>query len=413
VGARALLLRQLKMSRFRELLDRTHTSSQKEVLLDRMGMIECRDSGECDIHGERMLFAQASKLCEDIGATVRSMCETPLHVTFAGDEGIDAGGLYREFFDSCGSELLSKSLPLLTPTPNQEGNSGKNREAWQLSPVALTHATRRMFTFFGQLMGICLRRGDVLPMSLSRLTWKLLVGEKTGLEDLQREDAATASTVDNFMHLELHGVTPDVFEDCFSDVRFVFNNSAGEEVPLHERGGDKHVTFKNSQKFARAVLNMRLNEASEHVACIRAGMATVVPIGCLSLWTWRDLELEVCGNPFIDVAVLKRHVKLSEYPNGETCASLKYFWEALESFSQEELAGFLRFVWGRSRLPPEGSQQWDQGFIIHRADDLADDALPRAHTCFFTIDLPQYKSCQITKDKILFAVQNCRSITNE
>jgi len=407
-----LLLRQLKMLRFQEIVDQTSTSSQKEILLDRMCKIEFSDTGGCDVHGDNMLFAQASQLAEGIGATLRSS-DTPLKVAFVGEEGIDAGGLYRDWLDTCATELLSASLPLLTPTPNQAGKTGKNREAWQLSPKPMNHATRRMFSFMGQMMGVCLRRGDVLPLCLSRLTWKLLVGEQTGLEDLQREDFAAATTVEYFKNLEEHGVTSDNFEDCFGEMRFVFDNSAGMEVPLGKRGAAKSVTFKNAKKFAELVLSMRLNEAAEQIACIRSGMSMVVPIGCLSLWSWRDLELGVCGNPFIDVAVLKKHVNLESYPDKDTNAPLRFFWEALESFGQEELAEFLRFVWGRSRLPPEGSQQWDNGFIVHKADDLPDDALPRAHTCFFTIDLPQYKSKQVARDKILYAVQNCHSVNIE
>merc|ERR1719380_468433 len=145
------------------------------------------------------------------------------------------------------------------------------------------------------------------------------------------------------MDLEQHGVTADTFEDCFGEMRFVFDNSAGIEIPLGKHGSAKLVSFKNAKKFAQLVLDMRLNESAEQIACIRSGMAMVVPIGCLSLWTWRDLELGVCGNPFIDLTVLKRHSNYEDFPEHETNPTLKFFWETLESFCQEELADFLRF----------------------------------------------------------------------
>merc|ERR1719424_1236041 len=126
-------------------------------------MMECRDSEACDLKGDRTLFGQASKGAEGMGATLRST-ETPLKVSYVGEEGIDAGGLYRDFLDCICAELLSSNLALLMPTPNQQDNAGKNREAWQVSPKPMTHATQRMFSFLGQLMGICLRRADVLPL---------------------------------------------------------------------------------------------------------------------------------------------------------------------------------------------------------------------------------------------------------
>ena len=36
--------------------------------------------------------------------------------------------------------------------------------------------------------------------------------------------------------------------------------------------------------------------------------------------------------------------------------------------------------------------------------------LPVAHTCFFSLDLPAYTSREITKSKLLFAMNNCNAI---
>jgi len=267
-----------------------------------------------------------------------------------------------------------------------------------------------MYTFLGNLIGICLRRGDVLPLVLSRVTWQLLVGAEPDLQDLVCGDNATATSVQNLMDVEALGARPEDFEDFFGDMRFVFHSSAGIEVPLVKRGAQKRVTFANAREFAELILKMRLNEASEAVGCIRLGMSIVVPIGYLSLWTWQDLELRVCGSPYIDVARLKKHANLDGYLEGDN--PVKYLWYALENFSQEDLSNFVRFCWGRSRLPPEGSSQWEDGFKITRAADIPEDGLPRAHTCFFQIDLPLYPNKYVAHDKIQFAVQNCTTLSN-
>ena len=68
------------------------------------------------------------------------------------------------------------------------------------------------------------------------------------------------------------------------------------------------------------------------------------------MFSWKDLELSVCGDPKIDIEALKNH---TTYTGGLTANSpvVKYFWKTLNSFSQEERQLFLRFVWGRNRLP--------------------------------------------------------------
>jgi len=69
---------------------------------------------------------------------------------------------------------------------------------------------------------------------------------------------------------------------------------------------------------------------------------------------------------------------------------------------------FLRFVWGRSRLPTSESD-WNQQFTVH-AIRVSDESLPIAHTCFFSIEIPRYSSYEITRAKILYAIFHCTAI---
>jgi len=80
---------------------------------------------------------------------------------------------------------------------------------------------------------------------------------------------------------------------------------------------------------------------------------------------------------------------------------IQTFWEVLKSFSQDELASFLRFVWARPSLPPS-TAEFQQKFKIQSAmSDTAKDAepdtyLPKAHTCFFSLNLPRYSSKEVS-----------------
>jgi hypothetical protein len=87
---------------------------------------------------------------------------------------------------------------------------------------------------------------------------------------------------------------------------------------------------------------------------------------------------------------------------------IKYFWQTLESFTQEERQMFLRFVWGRSRLPISESD-WSQQFTIQPLR-AGDESLPISHTCFFSIDLPNYSSFEVCKAKLSYAIYNCQAI---
>merc|ERR1712048_137774 len=110
---------------------------------------------------------------------------------------------------------MSKQLPVLVPTANGRANTGDHRDAWTVSPVPITSAMKRMLCFLGQLMGLCVRRGDVLPLCLSQLSWKLLVGETPGIDDLEALDVAVAESAKNMQNLATMGVTSDDFELAF------------------------------------------------------------------------------------------------------------------------------------------------------------------------------------------------------
>lgn len=64
---------------------------------------------------------------------------------------------------------------------------------------------------------------------------------------------------------------------------------------------------------------------------------------------------------------------------------IKRFWQIVEEdLDDSQRTALIRFAWGRSRVPQKAN--WDQNFQISSTGN----ALPRAHTCFFRIDLPAY-----------------------
>lgn len=46
-------------------------------------------------------------------------------------------------------------------------------------------------------------------------------------------------------------------------------------------------------------------------------------------------------------------------------------------------------------------------------DTPDDNYLPRAHTCYFTIDLPKYSTPEIMKKQLLIAVEFCGEVDDD
>jgi HECT-domain (ubiquitin-transferase) len=87
---------------------------------------------------------------------------------------------------------------------------------------------------------------------------------------------------------------------------------------------------------------------------VRSGIAMVVPLAVLSLFTHDEAEVLVCGRPGVDVALLE---SITEYSGcSKEDAHIQLFWTALKALGEDEKAMFLRFCWGRTRLPLAADQ---------------------------------------------------------
>lgn len=69
----------------------------------------------------------------------------------------------------------------------------------------------------------------------------------------------------------------------------------------------------------------------------------------MSLATWQNMESRITGEKEISLERLKS-ISSCNTTNSE---HEKRFWRVFESFSNEERQAYLKFVWGRTRLPED------------------------------------------------------------
>lgn len=141
------------------------------------------------------------------------------------------------------------------------------------------------------------------------------------------------------------------------------------------------------------------------------GISSVLPVEIFSILTGEELRDFFCGNPDIDVDMLRRVVEYEGYDESDKV--IEYFWEVLRELTNEERKRFLQFVWARNRLPMKESD-FDAPFKIQKDNgNDGDQALPSASTCFFSLSLPEYKSKEHLKEKLLFAINNVTTMETD
>ena len=135
-----------------------------------------------------------------------------------------------------------------------------------------------------------------------------------------------------------------------------------------------------------------------------------MPQRVLSLFGWEQIELLACGSRDIDLDLLRSKTK---YGVGVSPGQrhVKYLWQTLRKSSPERRGLFLRFVWGRTRLPASPAEWGDVKFTLHtRHTPNPDAAYPVAHTCFFSLELPMYSSAAVCYERLRYAVTHCQEI---
>lgn len=284
---------------------------------------------------------------------------------------------------------------------------------------ALAVTRLRCFYHFGQIMGLALRSRVPLPLALSPLAWKPLVGEARATEDFVSIDRNLTVAIDCFRHIGELGVTASNFEDLF-DQMYVAQMSDGTEVELVPEGAQQRVSYVDRFAFTVMLLRARLRESELQLNAIRSGLYSIVPPHALPLFTWEELELLVCGRPAVDVALLREATTFGS-GIGPNSPHIRRFWAALEGMSVEARRLFLRLVWwgagsagttqtSRHRFAGAGGQ--GNGFpsrfrIVSPLPAMEQDpdrSLPHADLELFALAVPRYSSVEVARARLLQSI---------
>ncbi|CAM9103124.1 unnamed protein product, partial [Ectocarpus fasciculatus] len=390
------------------LSESSESGGQFDLRLSRSRAIKHSRSGVPDHDGRFMTFSQAFRAIHPMNPGSLRRSGQLYNTIFLGEYAQDVGGPYRESFAQYCAELQSSALPLLVRTPNGKQSAGQNREMWLLNPGATSLTHMEMYSFLGKLMGIAIRGKEYLALNIAPFIWKLLVKDIPTSEDLEGIDYHQVKVLKEIRHTDM---SPEIFSSAFEDVGFTCVSTDDRTVDLMPNGQSVALTYENRVEYCNLLERYRLHEFDQQAEAIRRGLATVVPMRLLSLFSWDQLELMVCGMSTVDVALLR---SVTEYSSCNAHDQhVRNFWQVLEEFTEEEKAAFLKFTWGRSRLPLNAAAFAQRFKLQSFGKSPADNYLPVSHTCFFSLELPRYSTIEVMREKLRFAITHCLAIDGD
>ncbi|KAG5682896.1 hypothetical protein PVAND_012214 [Polypedilum vanderplanki] len=327
-------------------------------------------------------------------------------VKFVGESVDDCGGGFSESIAEMCDELQNGSVPLLIQTPNGRGEAGANRDCFLLDPTLTSVLHMNMFRFLGVLIGIAIRTGSPLSLCLAEPVWRQLAGETLRPSDLTEVDR---DYVTGLLCIRDMDDDPKIFQSM--ELPFSTPSAKGHEVFLSTKY--THITSENRHEYVKLALNYRLHEFDEQIKAVRDGMSKVIPVPLLSLFSATELQEMVCGSPDIPLGLLKT---VATYKGVDSTSPLvQWFWEVMEEFTNQERSLFLRFVWGRTRLPRSIADFRGRDFVLQVLDKYnpADHFLPESYTCFFLLKMPRYSCKAVLMEKLKYAIHFCKSIDTD
>ncbi|CAD6577622.1 MAG: E3 ubiquitin-protein ligase pub1 [Cyphobasidiales sp. Tagirdzhanova-0007] len=344
------------------------------------------------IPGQCHVKIRRTHIFEDSYAEI--MRQTPndlkkrLMIKFDGEDGLDYGGLSREFFFLLSHEMFNPFYCLFEYSAHDNYTLQINPHSG-INPEHLNY-----FKFIGRVLGLAIFHRRFLDAYFITSFYKMILNKKIALADMESVDAEIFRSLTWMLDNDV----TDVIENSFS----VEDDRFGEvvDVELKPGGSNIEVTEENKKDYVDLITVWRIQRRVEdQFKSFMSGFNELIPQELINLL--------IGGMSEIDVDDWAKH---TDYRN---CSSsdqiVLWFWQTVRSWPAEKKSRLLQFTTGTSKVPVNGFKdlQGSDGprrFTIEKAGEITH--LPKAHTCFNRLDLPAYLSQEVLEQKLTFALEN-------
>ena len=323
-------------------------------------------------------------------------------ISFNGEVSYDAGGLFREWFIILIEELEKKEMKLFEKSECDEISYIFHRNLNKDSFWSFKY-----FKFIGKLMAKSIIDNITINLSFNSLIYKLILEEKIKFEDLKNIDTYLYSSL-----LSLKNMKPEDLDLMEIYYTYQYEDSNGKLITDELIEGGEDIKVTNIDDYIDKRINYMVKKAKVLVEHIQEGLFAYIPKYIIKSLNSYELELLICGRPFIDVNDWKQNsIYKGKFTKSSTC--VKWFWEEIFKLDQENLRRFLQFSTGSSRVPINGFQNLESNrgeiakYCLNSVPyNKNGNNFIRAHTCFNRLDVPVFKKKDEVHDAIQFVLKN-------
>ncbi|CAE7479082.1 UPL2 [Symbiodinium sp. CCMP2456] len=259
-----------------------------------------------------------------------------IQVQFQGEEGIDAGGVAKEWYGALAREIFNPNYALFV----QAGGKACTYHPNPMSYVNRDHL--QFFHFIGRVVGKAIHDGQNLEAWFTRGFYKHMLGKKVIPADLEAFDP------EYFSNLKWPGSQSRrafAFADDITDIIELTFSAESDElgqikvVDLKPQGRNLPVTNENKHEYIQLMSEHKMtNSVKQQIEHFLKGLHEIVPPQLLSLFDDKELELLISGLPDIDIEDLKQNTEYHNY----TPLSDQVQWSAPQTAAPHYTTGTLQ-----------------------------------------------------------------------
>ncbi|XP_051978404.1 NEDD4-like E3 ubiquitin-protein ligase WWP2 isoform X2 [Xyrauchen texanus] len=327
-----------------------------------------------------------------------------LYIIMRGEEGLDYGGIARQWFFLLSHEVLNPMYCLFE-------YAGKNNYCLQINPASSINPDHlTYFRFIGRFIAMALYHGKFIDTGFTLPFYKRMLNKKPTLKDLE--------SIDPEFYNSIMWVKENDLEECDVELYFAQDMEILGKVTTHQLkndGENELVTRENKEEYISLLTDWRFTRGvEEQTKAFLDGFNEVVPLEWLRYFDEKELELMLCGMQEIDLNDWQKNTIYRHYTKNSK--QIHWFWQVVKEMDNEKRIRLLQFVTGTCRLPVGGfaeliGSNGPQKFCIDKVGK--ETWLPRSHTCFNRLDLPPYKNMEQLREKLLFAIEETEGFGQE
>ncbi|KAH7040643.1 uncharacterized protein B0I36DRAFT_371206 [Microdochium trichocladiopsis] len=329
-----------------------------------------------------------------------------LRIEFDGEEGVDAGGLRKEWFLLLVREVFNPDHGLFIYDDDSQ--------LCYFNPHSFE--TSDQYFLVGVVLGLAIYNSTILDIALPPFAFRKLLaaGPIQGngghpkptmtysLDDLAEFRPAVARGLQQLLDYD-----GDVQADfCLDFVVETERYGTRVRVPLCPGGETKMVTASNRREYVDLFVRYHLDTAvTRQFEPFKRGFFTVCGGNALSLFRAEEIELLVRGSAEpLDIASLQGAAEYSNWSKDftpDTEPTVQWFWRSFAEATPPDQQRLLAFITGSDRIPATGAAA-----LTIKVHCLGDDEgrFPSARTCFNMLSLYRCSSRQRLEDTLWRAV---------